>query len=72
MIELLEPPLRYFSLYLASVAGIEAFHLSVWALPFGAMLAVVVWRARKNASQPSWGNLAAICICLAIAAVLMH
>ncbi|MDD5330253.1 MAG: phosphatase PAP2 family protein [Sulfuricella sp.] len=66
MIELLEPPLRYFSLYLASVAGVEVFHLTIWALPFGAMLAVVAWLARKNAGWPSWGNLAAICASLAI------
>lgn len=66
MIELLEPPLRYFSIYIAAIAGVEVLHLTVWALWFGAMLAAMAGAARRHANQRSWGRLAAVCASLAI------
>lgn len=66
MIELLEPPLRFFSLYVVSIAGLESMHRTIWALLFGAILGVMLWLARRHAGQRSWGNLAALCACLAV------
>ena len=66
MIELLELPLRYFSAYVAAIAGANALHMTVWALLFCAMLAVMAWLARRHAHSPSWGRLAAVCACLAV------
>lgn len=66
MITLLEPPLRFFSLYVAGIASLELAHWTVWALLFGAMLAVMFWLARRHAGQRRWPSLAALCACLAI------
>lgn len=66
MIELLEPPLRFFSLYVASITGFEFAHLTLWSGLFGGMLVVMFWLARRHASQRRWGSLAALCISLAI------
>jgi len=66
MFKLLEPPLRYFSIYLAALTGIEAAQLTIWSLLFGPMLAVMAGLARRHYRQRSWGGLAALCIGLAI------
>lgn len=66
MLELLELPLRYFSTYVAAIAGASAMHLTVWALLFCGMLAVMAWLARRHSHRPSWGRLAAVCACLAV------
>lgn len=66
MVELLDLPLRYFSVYLAAIAGANAVHLTAWALLFSGMLAVMAWLARRHAHRPGWGRLAAVCACLAV------
>lgn len=66
MIELFEPPLRYFSVYIATMTGMEALHLTFWALLFFLLLIVMAILARRHARQKQWGRLAAICACLAI------
>lgn len=66
MAKLLVPPLRYFGLYLATLSGLELVHLSLWSLLFCAMLAGMAALAIRQAIQPSWGRLAALCAALAI------
>lgn len=66
MIELLELPLRYFSAYVAAIAGANALRLTTWALLFCAMLAGMAWLARRHARRPGWGRLAAVCAFLAV------
>lgn len=65
MIELLELPLRYFSVYVAVIAGANALYMTVWALLFFAMLAILAWLAGRHARHPGWGRLAAMCAFLA-------
>lgn len=67
MIELLELPLRYFSAYVATIAGASAWHLTVWTLFFCVMLAAMAWLARRHARKPGWSRLAAVCALLAVA-----
>ena len=66
MPELLNPPLRYFSFYVAVVAGMAALHLSLWALLFGVMLLLMAWLAARHARRRTWAGLAAICAVLAV------
>jgi len=66
MIELLEPPLRYFSVYIAAMTGIEAIHLTLWTLIFCLLLVIMAILARRHAQQKRWGRLAAVCASLAI------
>jgi len=66
MIELLELPLRYFSAYVAAIAGANALRLTVWALLFFAMLAVMAWLAQRHERRPGWRRLAGVCACLAV------
>lgn len=66
MHKLFEPPLRYFSVYLAAVTGIEATHLTIWSLLFFSMLTVMAGLAQRHARQRSWRCLAAICVGLAV------
>lgn len=67
MSELLKPPLRYFTLYLAVIAGMLIWRASAWALPFCGMLAAAAWLARRHAKRRTWNSLAAICAFLAAA-----
>lgn len=66
MIELLELPLRYFTVYVAGIAGANALRMTLWALPFCAMLAGMAWLARRHARRPGWDRLAAVCAFLAV------
>ncbi|MFI3156440.1 MAG: phosphatase PAP2 family protein [Methylococcaceae bacterium] len=66
MYKLFEPPLRYFSVYLAALTGIEATHFTIWSLLFCLMLAVMAGLAQRHARQRSWRGLAAICVALGI------
>ncbi|BCB25931.1 hypothetical protein SKTS_08170 [Sulfurimicrobium lacus] len=66
MIELLELPLRYFSAYVAAIAGANALRMTIWTLLFCAMLAGMAWLARRHARRPGWGRLAAVCAFLAV------
>ena len=66
MIELFELPLRYFSAYIAAIAGAGALRMTAWALLFVTMLAVMAWLAKRNALLPGWNRLAAVCAFLAI------
>lgn len=66
MNKLLEPPLRYFGVYLAAVTGIETAHLTVWSLLFFPMLTGMACLARRHARQRSWRRLAAVCAGLAV------
>lgn len=66
MLELLEPPLRFFSLYVAGMTGLELWHLTVWAVLFGAMLGVMAWLSRRHAGTRNWKTLAAVCAGLAV------
>jgi len=66
MNKLLDPPLRYFSIYLGAVSAMEIAHLTVWSLLFCPMLAGMAGLARKYSRQRSWGLLAAICVSLAV------
>lgn len=66
MIELFELPLRYFSIYVAAIAGANALRMTAWALFFCAMLAAMVWLARRHSRRPGWGRLAAVCAFLAV------
>jgi hypothetical protein len=72
MIKLLEQPLRYFSVYVATAAGLEILHLTVWALLFCTVLASLAVLAQRHASRRSWGRLAAICASLAISMNLTY
>ena len=63
---LLELPLRYFSVYVAVIAVLEALQLTQWALLFGALLLAMAWFARRHAELRSWRRLAAVCGCLAL------
>lgn len=67
MIELFELPLRYFSAYVAAIAGASAWHLTVWTLLFCIMLAAMAWLAGRHARRPGWKHLAAVCVLLAVA-----
>ncbi|MBS4098138.1 MAG: phosphatase PAP2 family protein [Sulfuricella sp.] len=67
MIELFALPLRYFSAYIAAMAGTNALRFTLWAVLFGAMLAALLWLALRHARRPGWGRLAAVCAFLAIA-----
>ena len=66
MKELLDPPLRYFSVYVAVIATLDAWHLSMWALLFWTLLMFMAWMAQRNAGRKKWSRLAAVCGCLAI------
>lgn len=66
MINLLEPPLRFFSLYLAGITAMTFLHLTLWGLLFAALLLGLGWLARRYAMKRSWRNLAVICGGLAI------
>lgn len=66
MSALFDQPLRYFSLYVAAIAGLEIFHLTAWSLLFGALLLTMAWLARRNADARNWRKLAAVCGCLAL------
>lgn len=66
MDKLLIPPLRYFGIYLTTISGLELFNLSSWSLPFCLMLLGMAGLARRQAVQPSWPRLAAVCAALAI------
>ncbi|GLI36860.1 phosphatase PAP2 family protein [Geobacter hydrogenophilus] len=66
MKRLLDPPLRYFSVYLAVIAAAEALRLSNWAVLFGVMLVMMLWLGNRYASRPGWRSMAAICAFLAI------
>ena len=63
---LLEQPLRYFGIYLATMLGIEAAHQTLWTLLYLLLLMIVTWLARRHTTQPRWSRLAAICASLAI------
>lgn len=66
MTRLLNPPLRYFSAYVAIIAIAEALHLTIWALLYCAMLITMVWLGGRHSRQPSWRRLAAVCAFLAV------
>lgn len=66
MVELFELPLRYFSAYVAAIAGANVVYRTLWALLFGVMLVALVWLARRYARRPDWGRLAAMCAFLAV------
>lgn len=66
MQSLLDPPLRYFSAYIAAITGFEALHLTMWTPLFGALLAVLTWLSRRHTEIKNWKRLAAICGCLAV------
>lgn len=66
MIELFELPLRYFSAYVIAIAGAGILQMTAWALLFCAMLAVMVWLAKRHNRHPEWRRLAAVCAFLAI------
>lgn len=59
-------PLRYFSLFIAAIAGANTLNMTIWAVLFCTMLAILIWLAKRHANQPGWGRLAAICAFLAI------
>lgn len=66
MRRLLNPPFRYFSMYIAVIACAGALHLASWTLLFGTMLIIMVWLGGRHVSQPGWRTLAAMCAFLAV------
>lgn len=66
MVEIFKLPMRYFSVFVAAIAGANALQLTVWTLLFCSMLAVMAWLALRHARNPGWGRLAALCASLAV------
>lgn len=66
MRKLLNPPFRYFSIYIAIIACAEALNMANWVFLYGTMLIAMVWLGGRHISQPSWRNLAGMCAFLAI------
>lgn len=66
MRRLLDPPLRYFSVYVSIIACAEALRLTNWAFLYGIMLVIMLLLGRRHSSEPVWRNMAGMCAFLAI------